>query len=144
LNADDILREVQDRGVRLLVKDGKIMASPSGRLDRDLREKVRMYKSDLIDLLTSDPDQAGKTLPPLSVPDVPSHSRSRIGRTEKPSGDTLSHLRRLSPNLWRTVRIRDGRVGLLWRVGPLDVAVSFDPSGPILTLSPSEVECIEI
>jgi len=51
LNASEIVSAASAIGVRLLVRDGKILAEPSGLLPDDLRAEIREQKSDLVQSL---------------------------------------------------------------------------------------------
>jgi hypothetical protein len=56
MTARAILAEFSQRGIRLTAEGGQIIARPKGATPSDLREKVRLHKPELLQLLTWNSD----------------------------------------------------------------------------------------
>ena len=83
-------------------------------------------------------------IPPEHVALIREHQRDIhhiVGHRARCGGrDRLEQLRQFVPKLWRIVRLRDGRSGLVWGVSPRGVMVSLGPTLPIITVDPKEIE----
>ncbi len=54
MNFMDVLRECRDAGIRLAVKDGRLLAdAPQGRIDADLRKRLGEHKADIVAYLSA-------------------------------------------------------------------------------------------
>lgn len=116
--AERIVRELERQDFSLWPEGEQLCIRPA-RLPSAIEPELRAYRDAVYELV-----RARAEKPPLGA-------------------DSLLALRRFAPHLWRLVRTKDGKVGLLWGVHARGVAVSFGPGSTIYTLDAAEVEPVE-
>ena len=53
MEAIRVLRLATSKGVRVYLADGRLMATPNGQIDGELRDELRAHKEEVVDFLTA-------------------------------------------------------------------------------------------
>jgi hypothetical protein len=140
VKAAALVERLRAQGAELWAEGDRLRFRIPGQvLTDDLKAELSARKTELLALLSGSAGEqgAGESLTKGSSP-RPARENTRCLR--EPAPDALEALRKLCPALWREVKTRDGRVAILWGVSAHGAAVSFDPRGPVYTLSALDVE----